>query len=66
MNDPRLLTTEEIECLNCITDAWNKFLHLPRCHPDELSEFRAKTHDLQRMILVRQSLEKIGPLRPQR
>ncbi len=53
MSEPTPISNEELEVLNCLTEAWNRFVHLAPAHPDELAEFRFKIHDLQRMVLAR-------------
>lgn len=53
MSVPSGFTNEEMAIL-CLTAAlWNRFLELPSLHPDDVPEFRAKLHDLQRIILAR-------------
>jgi hypothetical protein len=47
------MTPDEEEVIRHIVKAWNKFLELPVEHSDEVTEFRHKIHDLQRMIMSR-------------
>lgn len=44
----------EIEpILDLLTEVWDKFLCLPRVHPDHVSEFRFHFHELQRLLGIR-------------
>lgn len=53
MSAPAGFTNDELAIL-CLTAAlWNRFLGLPSLHPDDVPEFRAKLHDLQRIIMAR-------------
>ena len=47
------MTDEEKYLLELTIELWNKFLKLPIQHPDDINEFRAKIHDIQRMITCR-------------
>lgn len=48
-----MLTTDELEVLEAIKQAWNKFLALPRCHPTEVQEGCTFIHGLQTLVMVR-------------
>ncbi|MAC59059.1 MAG: hypothetical protein CMH85_12465 [Novosphingobium sp.] len=50
------LTPDEAKVMNCLTDAWNRFIQLPPVHSDEMTEFRHKFHDLQRIVLARPAI----------
>lgn len=47
------LSKQEREILYHLATAWNKFLKLPKEHPDDNNEFRYAIHKAQLMILVR-------------
>ena len=49
----RELTEEELDALNSLCDAWEKFLELPIIRPDHQTEFRHNLHILQRIIMSR-------------
>lgn len=49
----RDLTKEELEALDSLGKAWNKFLMLPIIHSDHQDEFRHGIHELQRIIMCR-------------
>lgn len=48
-----MLTTEELNVLRRITDAWNAFRALPCVHPDETEEFRMALQRLNHLIFAR-------------
>lgn len=45
--------SDETRLLYDIIDLWNKFISLPRQHPDELLEFKAHLHAIQSLIGMR-------------
>lgn len=47
------LTPAERELLSDIAVVWDRFLSLPRQHPDEIGEFRHSIHALQAAIMSR-------------
>ena len=47
------LTLDELAVLDKITEAWNAFVALPRCHPMELQEGCTFTHGLQGLVMNR-------------
>lgn len=44
---------DEHEVLHHLVQAWNAFRKLPVQHEDDVTEFRHKMQDLQRMIMAR-------------
>ena len=48
-----LLNEDEKLVMEKITDAWNAFVALPRCHPMELQEGCTFIHGLQGLIMNR-------------
>ena len=47
------LTNTETDVLDALATAWNRFVGLPQCHPDEVPDFRKAIHDAQRIIMAR-------------
>ena len=53
MSAPTGFTNEELVILSLTAAVWNRFIALPSLHTDDIPEFRAKMHDLQRIIIGR-------------
>jgi hypothetical protein len=51
-----MLNKPEIECLNLISDAWNKFCELPIQHLDDACDFADAIHNCQRIIMAREAV----------
>jgi|GEM_PF-2815412 hypothetical protein len=51
--DEDKFSKEEQEVLHSLASAWNKFLLLPKQHPDDLDEFRYAIHEAQRIVAIR-------------
>lgn len=51
--DELLLTKEELEIGDFLAEAYNKYMELPRQHPNDQSEFVAAVHRLQHLVLYR-------------
>jgi hypothetical protein len=47
------LTADEKAVMRKLTDAWNLFMDLPRCHPMEVQEGVTFIHGLQSLVMVR-------------
>lgn len=55
-----LLTQEEAEILNILGDVFNKFLNLPKLHPNLSREFCAAIHSCQEKVMMRPVLREIN------
>jgi hypothetical protein len=47
------LTSQELETVDAFTQAWRKFVALPRCHPNEVEEGTRAIHELQTLVMLR-------------
>lgn len=47
---------KEFECMNYLVKAHNIFITLSTQHPDDLTEWVSKMHDLQRIIMAREAV----------
>jgi hypothetical protein len=47
------MTEQEKEIMRLIVDAHNMYCNLEGYHPDDISEWCEKIHDLQRMLMSR-------------
>lgn len=55
-----LLTEEELEVLNHLSEAWNKFIKLPKQHPQQFTEFNAAIHSCQYLVMIRPTVRAEG------
>lgn len=51
-----MIKNKELEVLNSLAEAWNKFISLPEIHSDDKLEFRTAIHTAQNIILARPTL----------
>lgn len=47
-------TRNNDEVLDCLRNAWNKFVALEQSHPDDIPDFRRAIHECQRIMATRQ------------
>jgi hypothetical protein len=47
------LEEEELQILNSLADAWNRFVALAKKHPDDNDEFRRAIHQAQQLVALR-------------
>lgn len=57
-----LLTKEELEVLDHLGEAFNRFQALPTIHPRDLPEFVLAIHAAQNIVLARPALREPGEI----